>query len=75
MHESEDIRNLIIALAAYILAFAMKLSGYFNTGVMTLLGDLFSLLSHLGRKNRIGIGLNLKSGAGYLQFILFMPDL
>ena len=75
MHEAEDIRNLKIALGAYVLVFAMKLAGYFITGVMPLLGDLFSLLTHLGRKNRIEIGLNLKSGAGYLQFILFMPDL
>jgi len=39
MRESEDIRNLKIALGAYNLVLALKMAGYFITGVMALLAE------------------------------------
>lgn len=45
--ESEDIRNLKIALGAYFLVFAMKLVVYFLSGVMALLAEALHTLSDI----------------------------
>lgn len=47
MHESEDIRNLKIALVAYILVLVMKLVAYFLTGVMALMAEALHTLSDI----------------------------
>lgn len=47
MKESEDIRNLKIALGAYILVLALKLAGYFITGVMALMAEALHTLSDI----------------------------
>ncbi len=47
MHESEDIRNLKIALGAYVLVLAMKLAAYFYTGVMALMAEALHTLSDI----------------------------
>ena len=47
MKESEDIRSLKIALGAYILVLALKLAGYFITGVMALLAEALHTLSDI----------------------------
>ena len=47
MKESEDTRNLKIALGAYILVLAMKLAGYFITGVMALMAEALHTLSDI----------------------------
>lgn len=47
MAETEDIRNLKIALGAYILVLALKLAGYFMTGVMALLAEALHTLSDI----------------------------
>src|SRR5512134_887205 len=47
MKESGDIRSLKIALGAYILVLALKLSVYFMTGVMALLAESLHTLSDI----------------------------
>ncbi len=47
MHGSEDIRNLKIALGAYILVLALKLGAYFITGVMALMAEALHTLSDI----------------------------
>jgi ferrous-iron efflux pump FieF len=45
--EAEDIRSLKIALAAYILVFALKLAVYFLSGVLALMAEAFHTLSDI----------------------------
>lgn len=47
MNESEDIRNLKIALGAYVLVLVMKLGAYFFTGVMALMAEALHTLSDI----------------------------
>ena len=47
MKESEDLRNLKIALGAYVLMLAIKLAGYFITGVMALMAEALHTLSDI----------------------------
>ena len=47
MHTSEDIRNLKIALGAYVLVLALKLVAYFITGVMALMAEALHTLSDI----------------------------
>jgi ferrous-iron efflux pump FieF len=44
MRESEDIRNLRIALGSYVLIFAMKIAAYLTTGVMALMAEALHTL-------------------------------
>ena len=47
MKESEDLRSLKIALGAYVLVFALKLTVYFMTGVLALMAEAFHTLSDI----------------------------
>jgi cation diffusion facilitator family transporter len=47
MKESADLRVLKIALAAYVLVFALKLAVYFMSGVMALLAEAMHTLSDI----------------------------
>ncbi len=47
MRESEDVRDLQLALVVYIVIFAMKLTVYFLSGVMALLAEALHTLSDI----------------------------
>lgn len=47
MTQSGDLRGLVLALATYVLIFALKLGGYFVTGVMALLAEALHTLSDI----------------------------